>query len=107
MDIVQSQQIIEQSLNALLTQSPDSLEKVKQILGMIVHGVQVFGSISVLSFKSSELVVLANQLLNLLLTGGSIHEIAIALLNFATSLGLSIEVITQLLQIIVQILAFF
>lgn len=107
MDIVQSQQLIEHSLNSLIAQSPDSIEKVKQILEMIVRGVQVFGSIGVLTSKSSELIILANQLLNLLLAGGSIHEIAIALLNFATSLGISIEVVTQLLQIVVQILVIF
>lgn len=107
MDIVQFQPIVERILRYILTQSPDNIEQFKQILEMIGDGSRIAGAIGVLVTQYPELSILANKLLSLILSGGSIQEIATVLINFAGSLQISIEVVIQLLQIIGGMLAAF
>lgn len=100
MDILQFQPILEKLLNHILTQSPNTIEQVKHILIMIIQGVHLVGTLGTIISQHPELTILASKLLDLILAGASIHEIVIALVNFANSLGLSLELIVQLLQII-------
>jgi hypothetical protein len=109
MDILQFPQkiMIEQMINYILHQSPDTIEQFKHILIMIINGTHLVGAIAALVAHYPELTLLASKLLNLIIAGGSIHEIFTALLSFANSLGLSLNVVLQLLQIISGMLVIF
>lgn len=107
MDIQQFQPIIEQLLNQLLAQSPNVIEHLKNILMMIINGVNLIGIIGVLIAQYPEITILATKLLSLISAGASIHEIVIALVNLANSMGLSLQVVVQLLQILGGMLALF
>ncbi|WP_414543507.1 hypothetical protein [Nostoc sp. CCY0012] len=102
MDISQFQPIIENLLNQSL--APNNIEQVKHILQMIIKGVDVLGKVlKITDFiiaNYPEFILLAKQLLDLIIAGASIHDIALLLLKFAISHEISIDIVIRFLQMI-------
>lgn len=107
MDILQFQTLLEKILETIISQSPDAIDKLKNILELIADGSHAIGAIDLLIAKCPVLIELANQLLALLNTGATIHQIAVISVQLASTLGLSFEAVIQLLQIIGGMLVIF
>lgn len=100
MDALQLQAAIEQILNYIFSQGPDAIQQLLGILQMICQGAASLGAIATLIAKTPAFIELANQLLALISSGAGIPQIASALAELATTLGISAEALIHLLQMI-------
>ena len=107
MDITQVKAAIETILNNILTSSPDAIAYLNQILISIKNGVGLVGTVATLIYQNPAFLQVAQKLLYLINSGISVHQIAISLIQFATNLGLSLELLISLLQILSNIIAMF
>ncbi|HEY9671460.1 MAG TPA: hypothetical protein V6D11_08460 [Waterburya sp.] len=107
MDVLQLQTVIEQILSYIFSQGPDALTHLVALLQMIASGAASFGAIATVITKTPALVEVANQLLLLISSGAGIPEIASALVEFATALGVSADALIHLLQMIASFLLLF
>jgi hypothetical protein len=99
--------IIETILNYIFSQGPDGIQQLITILQMIVHGSASLGGIATFIAKTPALVEVSSQLLALITSGAGIPEIASALVQFATALGVSADALIHLLQMIASFLLLF
>jgi hypothetical protein len=107
MDVLQLQAAIETILNYIFSQGPDGIQQLITILQMIVHGSASLGGIATFIAKTPALVEVSSQLLALITSGAGIPEIASALVQFATALGVSADALIHLLQMIASFLLLF
>ncbi|BAZ14175.1 hypothetical protein NIES4071_60150 [Calothrix sp. NIES-4071] len=107
MDITQAKSVIEIILNSILTSAPDAILNLEKILQLIANGIRSVGTLGVLISQNPAFAQLAQKLLYLLNSGISVHEIAISLTQFATNLGLPLELLIQFLQIVSGLIAVF
>ena len=107
MDVLQLQAAIEKILNYIFSQGPDGIQQLITILQMIAHGSASLGGIATFIAKTPALVEVASQLLALITSGAGISEIASALAQFATALGVSADALIHLLQMIASFLLLF
>jgi hypothetical protein len=107
MDLLQLQAAIETILNYIFSQGPDGIQQLITILQMIVHGSASLGGIATFIAKTPALVEVSSQLLALITSGAGIPEIASALVQFATALGVSADALIHLLQMIASFLLLF
>jgi hypothetical protein len=107
MDVLQLQTAIEQILNFILNQGPDAIAHLTTLLQMIINGTTSLGAVAILVAKSPALVEITNQLVALISSGAGIPEIAAALAEFATTVGLSVDAVIHLLQMIGSLLLLF
>ena len=91
-------------INQILSQGPEAIEQFKRVLALIAAGAHTIAAVSALIAQYPAISEAAAQLLVILNGGGSIIEIATALAQFATSGGVAIDAIIQLLQIILSII---
>lgn len=99
MDLTQFQGI-EQALNYIFSFSPDAISHLIEILTAINNGAASLGAIAVLLHQWPALGAIVDQLLILIGSGATAIEIAKAIADFAATLGISSELVIQLLQLI-------
>jgi hypothetical protein len=107
MDVSQVQALVETSLAPVFSQGTVGIEQLKAILEMIISATNAIWAIAILISQWPELIELANQLLVVISAGGTVHEIAVFIANFTSAMGLSIEAVVQLLQVIGGMLVIF
>lgn len=107
MDITQAKATIETILNNILTSSPDAITYLEQILTSTKNGVGLVGGVATLISQHPAIMQFAQKLLYLLNSGISVHEITIPLIQIATNLGLSLELVIQFLQILSGMIVMF
>jgi hypothetical protein len=107
MNTLQLQTAIEQILNYIFSQGPDALAHLTTLLQMIANGATSLGAIALFIAKTPALVEVVNQLLALISSGAGISEIASAIAELATVLGVSANALIHLLQMIASFLALF
>ena len=99
MDLTQLQGI-EQALNYIFSFGPDAISQVIAILTAIKNGAASLGAIAVLLHQWPALGAIVDQLLLLIGSGATAIEIAKTIADFATKLGISSELVIQLLQLL-------
>lgn len=103
MDITQ----IEQALTFIQNQGSGTFEHLADILQAITNGVLSISAISAFVAKWPTLGEVMNQLVVLISSGASIPEIATALAEFASIVGLPIEALANFLYMLGGLLVLF
>ena len=100
MDLLQGQAAIEQALNYILSQGPIAMKVLTMILIAIKYGATTLWGVSTILAKWPVLTEGINQLLVLINSGAGISEIAAALAQWVSTVGVSIDALLQLLYAI-------
>jgi hypothetical protein len=98
---------IEQALNYILNQGPDALTHLITILETIKNGAGSLGAIAMLILQAPAFAAIADQLLALIGSGATIVEIAKAIADLAATVGISTELIIQLLELLGHLILLF
>lgn len=106
MDVTQLQPAIEQILNYVHENGTEGIAQLTNILGLLKAGVTSIGSLAMLVSKWPALVEMWSQLIALVNAGAGVPEIATAISQLATGIGISIEAVTQFLEGIAALLFF-
>lgn len=90
---------IEAALRYIFSQGPDAINHLVAILTAIKNGAGAFGALAVL-LQWPALGAILDQLLALIGSGATIVEIAKAIADLAAAVGISSELVIQLLQLL-------
>lgn len=107
MEFVQYQAAIEQALNFIQSQGPDAIGHLEQLLLALKAGLVSIAGVSMLLAKWPALVDGISQLVILINSGASIAEIAAQLGAWATTAGVSLDALLQLLYTLAGFMALF
>jgi len=103
MDIVHIQPIVDQFLTSLQNQGPQALNALLHALQIIKTGFFAIGSVAGAFSQSPIIAHSIDEIILLIQSGAAIPDIAAALSQLATALGISVE---ALIQIITMVLTF-
>ncbi len=104
MEFITLPAVLEKSIDLILSQAPEAIEHLKTVLALIAAGAHTIAAVSTLLAQYPVISQAAAEVLTLLNGGAGITQISAALAQFATSGGITIEAIIQLLQIILSII---
>lgn len=104
MSIAHLQVLLEQTLNHIQQQGPGALEHLASILQTIHDGANTVGSLATILATYPTLSQIIEKMIVLIQSGASIPEIAAAIAEFASTIGISTEAIASLLYLIPALL---
>jgi hypothetical protein len=105
MDVTQLQAAIEQFLSFIQSQGPLAMNALVVLLTAVKTGADSVGAVATLISHYPVLAQVIDKLIVLINSGASITEIAAAIAELATSLGLSSEALLNLLYMLGAALA--